>query len=348
MTIESTNLQNSTNPAITYSECYAQVFSRLFFGDCLIESNKIETGSVDLILTDLPYGTMKGINETFVGYGRKDHDGHLWDNVIDTDKIMKLANRILRKNGKMILFAQDPFSTELKNKALPNISYNYSMIWEKDNFANALLAKKAPVNYYEDILVYSKNYDLEYVTPNNPMFKYFKECKEKSGLTTKQYNHLYCDYVGKTKNRDRGQVARCWETSQFWFPSKDIYENVLQPTGYFPVKYEDLKQINDDFLNKYPVVFNLWEGNKYKSNILKYKKDYNGYHPTQKPILLLEDLIKTFSNEGNLVVDLTMGSGTTGVACINTNRNFIGIEMDAKYFEIAKKRIYEIRKRQID
>ena len=90
---------------------------------------------------------------------------------------------------------------------------------------------------------------------------------------------------------------------------------------------------------KYPSTFNLWEGKKYKSNILKYKKDYDGYHPTQKPVSLLEDLIKTFSNENDLVVDLTMGSGSTGVACKNTNRNFIGIEMDENYFEIAKKRI---------
>jgi site-specific DNA-methyltransferase (adenine-specific) len=92
---------------------------------------------------------------------------------------------------------------------------------------------------------------------------------------------------------------------------------------------------------KFNATFNLWEGKKYKSNILKYKKDYDGYHPTQKPVLLLEDLIKTFSNEGNLVVDLTCGSGSTGVACVNTGRNFIGIEKDEKYFEIAKERITE-------
>ena len=90
--------------------------------------------------------------------------------------------------------------------------------------------------------------------------------------------------------------------------------------------------------------FNLWEGKKYKSNILKYKKDYNGHHPTQKPVLLLEDLIKTFSNENDLVVDLTMGSGSTGVACKNTGRGFIGIEMNEDYFNIASKRVGEKRK----
>ena len=312
----------------------------LIKGDCLIESDKIESGSVDLILTDLPYGTVKGLgNSDTIQHGMKGKTE--WDNVIDTDKIMQIANRILRKNGKMILTAQQPFTNELINKAIPNIPYSYSMIWEKDHFANALTAKKAPLNYYEDVLVFSKNYDLEYVTPNNPMFAYFKECKEKSGITTKEYNHLYCDYVGKTKNRDRGMVARCWETSQFWFPNKDIYENVLQPTGFFKQEWEGLNQINENFKKKFASTFNLWEGKKYKSNIFKYKKDYTGDHPTQKPVLLLEDLIKTFSNENDLVVDLTMGSGSTGVAARNTNRSFIGIELDDKYFEIAKERINE-------
>ena len=86
-------------------------------------------------------------------------------------------------------------------------------------------------------------------------------------------------------------------------------------------------------------IVNLWEGNKYKSNILKYKKDYNGFHPTQKPVLLLEDLIKTFSNAGDTVVDLTIGSGSTAIASLNTGRYFIGIEKDKQYFDIATQRV---------
>ena len=81
------------------------------------------------------------------------------------------------------------------------------------------------------------------------------------------------------------------------------------------------------------------EKQKYKSNVFEYKKDYDGYHPTQKPILLLEDLIKTFSNDGDTVVDLTMGSGSTAIACMNTGRNFIGFELDEGYFNIANERI---------
>ena len=134
-----------------------------------------------------------------------------------------------------------------------------------------------------------------------------------------------------------------FDDTQFACCPFNTYQKFISIYGIDKMKgfkeFEELKQIDKEFKNKFVSTFNLWEGKKYKSNILKYKKDYNGYHPTQKPILLLEDLIKTFTNENNLVVDLTMGSGSTGVACKNTNRNFIGIEMDEKYFEIARKRI---------
>ena len=122
---------------------------------------------------------------------------------------------------------------------------------------------------------------------------------------------------------------------------------MLQPTGFFNKPYSYIEEIgkpyrlmvNETLNNEAPSTFNLWEGNKFKSNILKYKKDYTGHHPTQKPVLLLEDLIKTFSNENDTIVDLTMGSGSTGIACVNTNRNFIGIEMDETYFKIAQERV---------
>lgn len=81
-------------------------------------------------------------------------------------------------------------------------------------------------------------------------------------------------------------------------------------------------------------------GERYPIDIIEFKKD-SGLHPTQKPVALLEYLIKTYTNEGETVLDNCMGSGSTGVACINTNRNFIGYELDEKYFEIAGKRINE-------
>lgn len=81
---------------------------------------------------------------------------------------------------------------------------------------------------------------------------------------------------------------------------------------------------------------------KFPTTILRFEKEHkNFYHPTCKPVRLLEWLIKTYSNERETVLDMTMGSGSTGVACANTKRNFIGIELTEEYFEIAKKRIHD-------
>ena len=298
----------------------------LYKGDCLIESDKIESGSVDLILTDLPYGTVKGLgNSDTIQHGMKGKTE--WDSVIDTDKIMQIANRILRRNGKMILTAQQPFTNELINKANKNLPFNYSMIWEKDHFANALTAKKAPLNYYEDVLVFSKKYDTE----KNPIQTYLLDEFKKCGEPVSFYKEL-CGFTG---NQPYNWFSPKNDGTKQWaFPIKKHYEK-LSVTGYFLKPFKEIEEMD----LKYRATFNLWEGKKYKSNILKYKKDYTGHHPTQKPVLLLEDLIKTFSNENDLVVDLTMGSGSTGVACVNTNRNFIGIEMDDNYFNIATERI---------
>jgi DNA modification methylase len=293
---------------------------QLHKGDCLIESDKIESGSVDLILTDLPYGTMDTDGGRKLGI-----DG--WDNVIDTNEVYNIANRILRKNGKMVLFCQEPFTTELVTKAIANVPFCYRMIWEKDTFANALGAKKAPVNYYEDILVFSKNYDFEGL---HPLRTYFAKVIDFVGLRKK----TIIEKIGQKADH----VLRV-KSSQFDLCTENTYLELVDVFGIDNMKgykeYQELKQID----KKYQSTFNLWEGKKYKSNILKYKKDYDGYHPTQKPVLLLEDLIKTFSNKEDLVVDFTMGSGSTGVACANTKRSFIGIEQDNKYFAIAQERI---------
>jgi len=303
----------------------------LMHGNCLTESDKIKDGSVDLILTDLPYGTVTNIasSET-VKHGMQNKT--TWDNVIDTDKIMSIANRILRKNGKMVLFAQQPFTTELISKQIANVPFNYCMIWKKDHFANSLIAKKAPLNYYEDVLVFSKTHDFEGIHPLRP---YFKNVLEYIGLKK------------KTIVEEIGQSAdHCFrvDSSQFSLCTEKTYNKIIEV--YRIDKMEGFRTFADistesDGLNS---TFNLWEGGKFKSNVLEYKKDYDGLHPTQKPILLLEDLIKTFSNENDLVVDLTMGSGSAGIACMNTNRNFIGIELDENYFNISKKRVEEKRK----
>jgi len=295
--------------------------TELIQGDCLIESDKIENGSVDLILTDLPYGNMKNAPSTW------DKLKTEWDTTIDPQKIFNITNRILRRNGKLILFSQEPYTTELKINSINNIEFGYRAIWEKDNFANALCCNKNMVSFTEDILIFSKKYD----TQKNPIQEYLLDEFRKCGKPVSFYKEL-CGFSG---NQPYNWFSPKNDGTKQWaFPIEKHYMK-LQSTGFFQKPFSEIEEID----LKYRSTFNLWEGNKYKSNILKYKKDYNGYHPTQKPILLLEDLIKTFSNENDLVVDLTMGSGSTGVAAKNLNRSFIGIEQDPKYFKIAEERI---------
>jgi site-specific DNA-methyltransferase (adenine-specific) len=303
---------------------------QLIQGDCLVESDKIESGSVDLILTDLPYGTVKGLGENIPKYDRLNKAD--WDVVIPTEKIMQLANRILRKNGKMILFSQQPFTTELISSQNANVPFSYAMFWDKEHFANCLLAKKACVNYMEEVLLFSKNHETEAIHPLRP---YFKIVMDYIGLNLKQINsklgHRRAEH---TFYIDSTQYGLC--TEKTYLELIDVF--AIDKMDWFK-EFAELKEIDNQFKNKFASTFNLWEGKKYKSNILKYKKDYSGHHPTQKPVLLLEDLIKTFSNENDLVVDLTMGSGSTMVACKNTNRNGIGIEMNEDYFNIASERV---------
>ena len=314
---------NTIEPRIAHSECYAQVFSRLFFGDCLIESDKIKDGSVDLILTDLPYGNMNG-----AGLDGWENNKTGWDFAIEPKKVYEIANRILRKNGKMVLFSQEPYTSKMINEAIANIPLNYRMIWKKDHFANALISKKAPVSYFEDILVFTKEYDIENL---HPLRSYASDIINFIGLKLKEINTK----LGHRKAEHFFYL----KSTQFEICTEQVYDELIEAFGIDKMNnfktYEQLKIENQ----KYEPTFNLWEGGKFKSNVLEYKKDYEGLHPTQKPVLLLEDLIKTFSNEGNLVVDLTMGSGSTGVACKNTNRSFIGIEKDENYFKIAEQRI---------
>lgn len=416
---------------------------KLYHGDFLEKAKNIPDDSVDLVLTDPPYGTVKSMrleNQKDNVYG--------WDEAIEPKVLFTEINRILRKNGKAVLFGQEPFTSRMITEAIPNLPFSYRMVWEKNTFANGLGSKKAPVNYYEDVMVFSKNDSLLAVHPLRRVMQkytdkhgkdYIIELFEREGryssgqsarvhasykfgfnkgvrfdlMDEKMYDFMnnYIDFsesYEELKDIDDQFKAEYASTFNIWekepvkdhedilvlsknhsehdeHPLREYFEKVLAHTGlrykqinkvlghrraehsfYFDSSqfgllteqtygelievfnineidgfkpYEELKAIDDEYKKEVASTFNLWQKKKTKSNILKYAKDYPSLHPTMKPILLLEDLIKTFSNEGDLVVDLTMGSGSTGVACKNTGRNFIGIELDDEYFAIAKERI---------
>ena len=285
----------------------------LWHGDCLELMKNIPDGSVDLVLTDPPYGTMKGA--ALDGWKNQTTE---WDTAIDPLKIFEQISRVLRPNGKAVLFSQEPYTSQLITSAIPSLPFAYRAMWYKNVHANALLAKSAMVSRYEDICIFSCS------KGGGEVAEYMKSELEKSGLTVKKINEL----LGTSTMASHYFRAGC----QFVLPTKEKYEK-LQTTGFWQRQYDELKE-------KAMPVFNLWQGGKSKSNVLEYKKDNGGYHPTQKPVALLEDLIQTYSNEGNTVLDFTAGSMSTVIACINTNRNCIAIEKDKHYFSVGCERVH--------
>ena len=321
----------------------------LWHGDCLELMKNIPDGSVDLVLTDPPYGTMKNAPiDSWVNRGEKAE----WDTAIDPVKIFEQISRILRQNGKAILFSQEPYTSRLITSAIPSLPFSYRAIWYKNVSGNSLMAKSAMVSRFEDICIFTKPHDAECT---NELRTYFRNVLEFIGAKScKEINQRlghriaeHCFYVTEGKRAVKEKIGGKADhttrvgSSQFALCTEQTYNEIVsvfcidKMDGFLP--YAELARLNE----KYTATFNLWQGGKSKSNVLEYKKDNDGYHPTQKPVALLEDLIQTYSNEGNTVLDFTMGSGSTGVACVNTNRNFIGIELDEGYFNIAKKRIEE-------
>ena len=307
-------------------------------GDCLELMKYIPDGSVDLVLTDPPYGTVKNLGKGKIAQenGYRDYG---WDETIDTEKMFQEIARVLRPNGKAILFSQEPYTSHIITSQIPSLPFSYRAVWVKNVFGNKFTCNKAMVNKFEDLCVFSKlGHDY---CGENPLREYFKcvldfigakSCKEiNAKLGHRRAEHSF--YVTGRKNG----------STQFLLCTEKTYQELIAVFGIDQMKgfveYAELRKTQDEYTQKNASVFNLWQGSKSKSSVLEYKKDNDGHHPTQKPVALLEDLIQTYSNEGNTVLDFTMGSGSTGVACVNTGRNFIGIELDKGYFEIAKKRI---------
>ena len=232
----------------------------LLHGDCLELMNDIPDKSVDMILCDLPYGVTQC----------------KWDVIIPFDKLWEQYNRIIKDNGAVVLFGNEPFTSLLICSNLKNFKYNW--IWQKNKATGFLNAKKQPLNDNETISVFYK-----------------KQCTYNPQMTVAE------------KIYKRGMAKRS---------KSDCYG-----------EEKDFVQIETGL--RYPKRIQYFNNNHTREQL----------HPTQKPVELLEYLIKTYTNEDEVVLDNCMGSGSTGVACINTNRRFIGMEIEEKYFEIAKDRM---------
>lgn len=245
---------------------------KLMHGDCLELMKAIPDGSVDLVLTDPPYGTI----------------ACKWDSIIDFGEMWSQLNRVLSNGSSALLFASGQFEPRVM---LSNIdAYKYKWVWVMNKKSLFVHAKNRPMTAHESILVFSE-YPMGHVSRlGDRRMRYSPQ-----GLMDCFIKHV-----------DNGSR---FGTTAGKRPSHKG-ETIQNKTGY-------------------------------PSDVLYFDspKDVERLHPTQKPVDLLEYLIKTYTDEGHTVLDFTMGSGSTGVACVNTGRDFIGIELDDGYFDIARKRI---------
>ena len=323
---------------------YLPMTIKLLQGDCLELMPGIESGSVDLILADPPYGIIKGAPQKWGREGTGiDVRGFEWDKIIDYKNMLFECNRILRKNGSLLIFSQEPYTSKLILQSHNNMPFSYRLTWVKDNFANSLLANKAPVSYVEDICVFFKNHtkhDFEY---QHPMREYAGKVFEYIDISLNDIFRKMGNFKADHFLRSHAiQFKLC--TAATYKDLIDIY-SIDKMLGFR--EYDDLKRQDKEFIDdlilkltlQYPKTFNVPPGKKFKSNVLQFPKDYPSVHPTQKPVDLMADLILTYTNEGDTVLDFCMGSGTVGVASQNLGRSFIGIELDEKYFKIAQHRI---------
>ncbi len=193
------------------------------------------------------------------------------------------------------------------------------------------------------------------IIPFEPMWKELKRIIKDNGCIALFGTEPFSSYL-RLSNLDWFKYDWVWNKKNISNPLIAKYQPLRQheiitifynkSCNYYPIKTDlhierDWKQYNKtDLHGKVNVGFSGKTKGKYPKSIIEFSNAVrNKLHPTQKPIKLCEYLIKTYTNENDTVLDFTMGSGSTGVACKNLNRNFIGIEKENKYFNIAKQRI---------
>lgn len=297
-------------------------------GDCFDFLKSLPDNSVDMILTDPPYGTIKGMGKNTT---RAMKDGAYWDVRLDTDRLMAECERVLRPLGCLVLFSQEPYTSELIYNTHPNLAFSTRYSWIKNHFGSPLNAKRAPLNYIEDVNVwYKRHYDKAFTNKAQDYANYIND------IINIPANRMKKDIVGN--------ITHFFTTGfQFRAPTESVYNQLIEKyqidkiPGY--LTHSELIALDKQSREKYKRVFNLAKGEKHKPNFLKHTKVVKPEHPTQKPVDLLVDLLNTYTNTGDLVIDFTMGVGSTAIACMQTGRNFMGCELDENYYNAAKKRI---------
>ena len=313
---------------------------QLFKGDCLEVMKDIESNSINLVLIDPPYN---------IGKDKK------WDKWKTVDAYVEFmgqvfleCQRVLKNNGSFYFFHNDFLQiVELQNYINKNTDFifNSFIIWDKGDFR--ALSWKNPseknnlrswFNTCEYCLYYTFQDEtgLKKIKTDMNNFKnlrkYSKELQNFIGLKIGAINK-------KLKHR-KSEHFFYHSSTQWDLCTIEVYKELIK---LFNIdKWEGFREY-EDLRKEYESLRYIHNLDTNHNNIWKSKAKRNSgkLHACEKPVDILERIIRTSSNEGDVVLDCFVGSGSTGIACINTNRNFIGIELDDKYFKIAYDRIFK-------
>ena len=290
-----------------------------------------------------------------------------WDTIIPFEPLWAAYKRIIKPNGAIVLTASQPFTSMLVMSNIDN--YSHQWIWEKEMGSNPLLANKMPMKNFEDVIVFInqyKNYDYDF---KHPLREYAKKILNFIG---KGLNKINLD-LGHRKAEHFFYIT----STQFGICTEECYSSLIEmykidkleyfktytelleedkqykqslnipSRTYNPQKTEGKAYIvktgkaNMPHLKSLENIITINNGDRFPKTILRINTE-RGSHPTQKPVVLMSYLIKTYTNEGELVLDNCAGSGTTGVAAKQLNRKFILIEKEQKYCDIANERLNQV------
>lgn len=298
--------------------------------------NTLPDKCANLIIADPPYYKVKGdfdfIWKTFDDY------------LADVEKWAIECKRILADNGTLLWYG------DAKNIAYAQIIFDKhfnllnSLVWENTNDHkqqirfNEDLRTFAPLT--ERILMYANAVNktgLHEIYSDDNCFESIKEYlrseKQKSKLTSKQLNYMFSKYTNKEGCLDRSVMEHYWQKSQWVFPTQEIYENIMQPTGFWQKPYEELRKEYEEL--RRPFNNALYLGDVIR---LPNYETSNYNHDTVKPEKLTRALILTCSRRNDLVFVPFAGSGTECAMAAKEGRKFIGYDIEKKYVDMANKR----------
>ena len=233
-----------------------------------------------------------------------------WDCKIDLELFWKEVNRICKKECPMFFTTTTRFGVELINSNPKN--FRYDLVWVKSKSAGFLLAKKMPMRKHEMIYVFYRKLPLYDLTSHS--HKFINDYNEAKNIN----EDLKCYGEGSHDSEYTGEARKA---------------NVYDPP--LPVSVIKTELVSNALSYRNPA--GLYDP-PLPNSILEIKSQ-KGKHSTQKPTALMEWILKYYSKEGDTVLDPTMGSGSTGVACKLMKRNFIGIEKDEKIYKVAVERL---------